>query len=754
VANPQDLEKFCQGPKVWNAWRTECDTRIPDLRAARLTLSQRQFGPGNGGPIDLNGVDLEGAELRHSTLTGANLQRSRLTAADLVHARLDGADLSGADLTDAVLDNADLSGANLDGAILIGASFANARGLSQAQINAAEGDPGTLLPAYLLPPESWFPRLDDDFFGGTPAPEPMHQSDPYELLGVSRTAKQGEIRTAFRNLVKMYHPDINPDDPEAQELFKRISIAYRILGDTDQRSRYDRGEIGGDGEINPEFEARQQFRRYAYRFYTAAAASLLIAIGAIISVWYMVLTQDDDAGRRFEIAIATPQKQIDRLPRAEPSEDRLVAPPAQAAEIDPKVEPKEQPAEPKAVTQEAEPAPDNARVSSREKGQSVPFSSADSSTSSSASATDGPHPRMASVVSSQPKPNTQSEPQPREPSLTTDEDSTAPAIVERRPADDAARVASAPAESDQSEADTTLADDSEAGSGRVASLMDETTTGPDNVSASDVPNPSPQDQQDEAPADAVADAPEAEPDETLANLSSGDAMEPIVVPDPGASANDSGADQTADAERRADEAEAVREQAALETARARPGAGDDIVVPADSTASEASDSESVSESDAAPHAGTTSASPASLLTEPFSVQLLAAARGHRIGRDAISAMFRQSALLATMPDAEAEHGVTASVGSKFRSREFWEQQQIWDIYSHSKPQPGTTRDRPWPDIFTTKREKTFAAPSAKPAIPAAKRVVLEETAPDRPSQPESVQGARQDAVSDILAGGL
>jgi curved DNA-binding protein CbpA len=313
VANPEDLDKLCQGPKVWNVWRAENSERVPDLRGARLTLSQRQFGVNHGGPVDLNRCDLESAELRHANLVGANLQYARLVAADLVHAQLDNADLAGADLTDAVLDYADLTDADLEGAILVGASLANARGLTQEQIADAHGDASTVLPAMLLPPASWYPPLDEDMFGGSLAPESIHYSDPYEVLRVWPTATQDEIRAAFRNLVKLYHPDINPGDSEAQEVFKRISIAYRILGDADKRARYDRGEIGGDGEASPEYEAKQHFRRHAFRIYAAAAASLVVAIGALATVWYVVLTNEGVDERRVRIAVAGPPKQEERL---------------------------------------------------------------------------------------------------------------------------------------------------------------------------------------------------------------------------------------------------------------------------------------------------------------------------------------------------------------------------------------------------------------------------------------------------------
>lgn len=61
----------------------------------------------------------------------------------------------------------------------------------------------------------------------------------YEILEVLREATQEEIKTAYRRLALVYHPDKNPDDQEAEEKFKQISEAYRILADTEKRQLYD-----------------------------------------------------------------------------------------------------------------------------------------------------------------------------------------------------------------------------------------------------------------------------------------------------------------------------------------------------------------------------------------------------------------------------------------------------------------------------------------------------------------------------------
>jgi DnaJ-class molecular chaperone len=71
--------------------------------------------------------------------------------------------------------------------------------------------------------------------------------DPYQELGVPRTATADELRRAFRKLAKQHHPDANPGNHASEERFKRVSAAFDLLSDKEKRERFDRGEIDADG---------------------------------------------------------------------------------------------------------------------------------------------------------------------------------------------------------------------------------------------------------------------------------------------------------------------------------------------------------------------------------------------------------------------------------------------------------------------------------------------------------------------------
>jgi len=81
--------------------------------------------------------------------------------------------------------------------------------------------------------------------------------DPYEVLGVAKTASAKEIKSAFRKLAKKHHPDQNPNDPKAKDRFSQANQAYEILGDEKSRAAFDRGEIDAEGK--PKFQGFEGF---------------------------------------------------------------------------------------------------------------------------------------------------------------------------------------------------------------------------------------------------------------------------------------------------------------------------------------------------------------------------------------------------------------------------------------------------------------------------------------------------------------
>lgn len=86
--------------------------------------------------------------------------------------------------------------------------------------------------------------------------------DPYEILGVAKTATADDIRKAYRKLAKKLHPDLNPGDKRAEEQFKEVAAANDLLSDPDKRRRFDAGEIDASGAEKAPPNARY-YRDYA-----------------------------------------------------------------------------------------------------------------------------------------------------------------------------------------------------------------------------------------------------------------------------------------------------------------------------------------------------------------------------------------------------------------------------------------------------------------------------------------------------------
>lgn len=85
----------------------------------------------------------------------------------------------------------------------------------------------------------------------------MDYIDYYKVLGLSKTASAEEIKTAYRKLARKHHPDLNPNNPQAEKLFQQINEANEVLSDPDKRKKYD--QYGADWKHADQFEeARRQ----------------------------------------------------------------------------------------------------------------------------------------------------------------------------------------------------------------------------------------------------------------------------------------------------------------------------------------------------------------------------------------------------------------------------------------------------------------------------------------------------------------
>jgi curved DNA-binding protein len=90
----------------------------------------------------------------------------------------------------------------------------------------------------------------------------LDRKDYYSILGLNRDATQEEIKKAYRRLALKHHPDINPNDSEAEEVFKEIGEAYAVLSNPEKRRAYNRF---GPGQFRQRFQPEYSFRGFSFK---------------------------------------------------------------------------------------------------------------------------------------------------------------------------------------------------------------------------------------------------------------------------------------------------------------------------------------------------------------------------------------------------------------------------------------------------------------------------------------------------------
>lgn len=102
----------------------------------------------------------------------------------------------------------------------------------------------------------------------------MKYKDYYEVLGVSKSATNNDIKKAYKKLAKKYHPDLNQGDKSAEEKFKEINEAYEVLGDEGKRKKYDTFGQSYNFQNGADFDpSKYGFGNGGYQYYSTGSAS-------------------------------------------------------------------------------------------------------------------------------------------------------------------------------------------------------------------------------------------------------------------------------------------------------------------------------------------------------------------------------------------------------------------------------------------------------------------------------------------------
>lgn len=119
--------------------------------------------------------------------------------------------------------------------------------------------------------------------------------DHYEVLGVAPTARHAELRAAYRQLIRQHHPDVRPGDPTAEEMTRRLTTAWSVLGRPSSRAAYDRTRSAGrmtglptvrTPRAQPAYSPAGAAYRRAFHLASVKIATAVFLLGVVVLVLF------------------------------------------------------------------------------------------------------------------------------------------------------------------------------------------------------------------------------------------------------------------------------------------------------------------------------------------------------------------------------------------------------------------------------------------------------------------------------------
>ncbi len=120
----------------------------------------------------------------------------------------------------------------------------------------------------------------------------MEFVDYYKILGLDRKASQADIKKAYRKLARKLHPDLNPNDKEAQRKFQEVNEANEVLSDPEKRKKYD--EYGKDWEHAEAYEQAKEAKDERLEVAVQVMAGLAVTVRGISPIFLSPCSEEED----------------------------------------------------------------------------------------------------------------------------------------------------------------------------------------------------------------------------------------------------------------------------------------------------------------------------------------------------------------------------------------------------------------------------------------------------------------------------